>query len=119
DDVPADGRADGQVGNRLAGALDGIDLVLVDTPQAQAIPGQALEVAVAAAAGVQQVLDGDHQVGAVQLGQGLALLDRLAGDVDVELVDAALARGPGADAGQLALVELHEANGADLLDQGL
>src|SRR5262249_17235609 len=119
DDVAADGRADGHLRDRLAALEDLIDLVVVDAPEPQPVAGAALEVPVAAALGVEQVLHRDDQVGAVQVGQRFPFADGLPGDVDVELVDAAAPAHARRDAGEFAFVELHGADRLDRLGQAL
>ncbi len=96
---------------------DAVDLIVLDAPSPQLLSGHLLQSAVAVLARIKQVLHGDNQIGAIQFRQRLALLDVLAGDVDVELVDPRLAGDADRDASQFALVKLHKADGGDVPGQ--
>ena len=133
--VPADRREDRDREVGLALLEDLVDLGLGDPPALELLgrqrgpspagrPGASGPAAVcgrtrrsADAGPREQLLDRLVQLGAVELGQGLARLDVLAGEVDVELLDPRLARDLGDDVGHPPLVERDVADGRQGLGQ--
>ena len=94
-----------------------VDLLIVDAPAFEPVRAEFEQLRIAAALGVEQVLDGDDQVGAVEQRQLVAGANHLPGLVDDKLFDPPI--HPRGHRALAPFVELDVADGRDLLRQRL